>query len=280
MVKLLMKYCPSCGKAGVEGMKFCPQCGQRLTGLDLEEKQRYVHQPEAPLKEKSWFERHLNWTTVLAWLGTYPITFIVASLVILANPYISDDAFVVILVIANLAVIVAVGRWVLRKKNRSMWWLLISPSIFFLFIENKSAIQDERGRTTADYGKAIELNPSNADAYYERGDAYDELGEYEKAIADYNTAIELDPNHALAYYNRGCAYGEMGEYGKAIADYNKAIELDPNDAHAHYNRGVAYREKGEAPKAVSDMEKCIRLSTDPELTEAAQQALYEIKKSP
>ena len=25
-----MKYCPSCGKAGVEGKKFCPQCGQRF----------------------------------------------------------------------------------------------------------------------------------------------------------------------------------------------------------------------------------------------------------
>jgi len=28
----------------------------------LKEKQRYVHQPEAPLKERNWFERHLNWT--------------------------------------------------------------------------------------------------------------------------------------------------------------------------------------------------------------------------
>ena len=25
-----MKYCPNCGRAGVEGIKFCPQCGQRL----------------------------------------------------------------------------------------------------------------------------------------------------------------------------------------------------------------------------------------------------------
>lgn len=25
-----MKYCPNCGKAGVEGMKFCPGCGTKL----------------------------------------------------------------------------------------------------------------------------------------------------------------------------------------------------------------------------------------------------------
>jgi hypothetical protein len=47
----LVKYCPSCGKAGVERMKFCPQCGQRLIGLNLEEKQRSIPKPEAPLME-------------------------------------------------------------------------------------------------------------------------------------------------------------------------------------------------------------------------------------
>jgi len=55
-----MKYCPNCGKAGVEGMKFCPHCGQRPTGFGLEEKQRYVHQSDARSKEKNCFELHLH----------------------------------------------------------------------------------------------------------------------------------------------------------------------------------------------------------------------------
>lgn len=275
-----MKYCPNCGKAGIEGRKFCPQCGQRLASLDLKDKQRSITKPEAPLKERNWFERHLNWTMVLAWLSTYPITFIVTSVLILIDPYISDDAFVVLLVIANLAVTVAVGRWVLKKKNRSMWWLLISPFIFFLLIENKSPIQDEHGKTAADYDKAVELAPNDADTYYERGDFYYEMDEYSKAIDDYSKAIRLNPNYADAYHNRGCAYGEMGEYDKAIVDYNKAIELAPDDADAYHSRGLAYREKGEVARAVSDLEKCIRLSSDPELTKEAQQALLEIKNSP
>jgi len=275
----LVEYCPHCGKEGVQKMEFCPRCGQRLTGLHLEEKQRSVPKPEAPLKERNWFERHLNWTMVLAWAGSYLIVFIVWLLVILADPYISDDALGGISVIVSLIVSIAVGQWVLRKKNRSLAWLLICWTWFFLLIDNQSFMRDEYGRTMADYNKLIELDPDNANAYYERGDFYYEIDEYGNAIADYNKAIELDPNHVSAYYNRGCAYGEMGEYDKAIADYNKAIDLDPNDANAHYNRGVAYREKGEVPKAVSDLEKCIRLSTDSELTKDAQQALYEIKKS-
>ena len=41
-----MKYCPNCGKAGVEGMKFCPQCGRSLASIDSEE-QRYAPEPGA-----------------------------------------------------------------------------------------------------------------------------------------------------------------------------------------------------------------------------------------
>jgi tetratricopeptide (TPR) repeat protein len=242
--------------------------------LDSEEKQRYVHQPEAPLKERNWFERHLNWTMVLAWLGPN----LVAILVVTFPEELASLGTFDLIVFLVLSI--SVGQWVLKKKNRSMWWLLISPTIFFLLIDNKSFMRDEYGKTMADYDKLVELDPDNAVAYCERGDFYYEMDEYDKAVTDYNKAIELAPNDANAYYNRGCAYGEMGEYDKAIADYDTAIELDPNDANTYYNRGLAYHEKGEVPKAVSDLEKCMRLSTDPELTKAAEQALRKIKNSP
>ena len=192
----------------------------------------------------------------------------------------------VFLVVMALSLAVIGGVAALRRKNYTLAFVGAICSLFFplfgipaliLLVKRQREFEKEEQE---EYDKAIELNPNHADAYYKRGDVYDEMGEYGKAIADYNKAIELDPNHALAYYNRGCAYGEIGEYEKAIADYNKAIELNPNDADAYYNRGLAYHGKGEVPKAVSDLEKCIGLSTDPELTEAAQQDLLEIKNSP
>jgi len=48
-----MRYCPSCGNAGVEGMKFCPQCGQRLSGLRSEGKRGPIPKPETFLVENS-----------------------------------------------------------------------------------------------------------------------------------------------------------------------------------------------------------------------------------
>jgi tetratricopeptide (TPR) repeat protein len=242
-------------------MKFCPRCGQRLTGFDLEEKQRYVHQPEVPPKERNWFERHLNWTLILGIIGgpflLFWIIYGVINLIALFSVNVAAWIFKIVVPIepvAFIVIIVLMVRWYREKKRRI--------------------------KTTTDYDKAIELNPDNADAYYKRGDAYAEIGEYGQAIADYSKAIELAPGHALAYFNRAYASGEIGEYNKAIVDYSKAIELNPSDAQAYYNRGLDYQNKGEVPKAVSDLEKCIELSTDSELTEAAQQALYEIKKSP
>jgi tetratricopeptide (TPR) repeat protein len=86
-------------------------------------------------------------------------------------------------------------------------------------------------------------------------------------------AIELDPTLAEAYNDWAYAYNGKGEPDKAIADCDKAIELDPTLAEAYFFRGVAYAEKDEVAKAVSDLERCIELSSDPELVELAQQML-------
>ena len=115
-------------------MKFCPQCGQRLTGFDLEEKPSYVHQPEAPLKERSWFERHLNWTMVFGMLGAYLAVFVVDLIIILSDPYVSDVALSVIGLIITLVVLIPVWGWALRKKNRSLWWLPLGLFVPFGFI--------------------------------------------------------------------------------------------------------------------------------------------------
>lgn len=139
-----MKYCPNCGKPGVEGMKFCPQCGQTLAGLGLEEEQTYVPASEAPLKERNWFERHLNWTMVLAWPAAFVVGFIVGMIVVSIDPYVSDTALEAVGFLLGAVVFSLIWGWALRKKNRSLWWLLLGLFVPFGFIvllclENKSS---------------------------------------------------------------------------------------------------------------------------------------------
>ena len=52
------------------------------------------------------------------------------------------------------------------------------------------------------------LNRDYAEAYFTRGFIYINKGEVNKAIEDFNTAIQLNPNNAYAYHNRGDAYSD------------------------------------------------------------------------
>ncbi|MDD3552941.1 MAG: tetratricopeptide repeat protein [Deltaproteobacteria bacterium] len=80
-------------------------------------------------------------------------------------------------------------------------------------------------RTIEDCSKAIQLNPNDADAYNNRGDAYAHKGQYDRTIKDCDKAIQLNPNLAAAYYNRGLAYKHKGQYDKAISDFQTACDM-------------------------------------------------------
>lgn len=62
-------------------------------------------------------------------------------------------------------------------------------------------------------------------AHYNRADALYRLRRYDEAIADYDAAIAKDPDFADAYYNRGYAYQAGGDRKRAIADFRKARAL-------------------------------------------------------
>jgi len=112
---------------------------------------------------------------------------------------------------------------------------------------NRGFAYDDKGeydKAIADYTQAIKINPKNAIAYTNRGAVYYSKGALDRAIADFDEAIKLNPNDALAYANRGIAYDNKGEVDRAIADFDKAIALDPNDGEAYKNRGAAYRRTG------------------------------------
>jgi tetratricopeptide (TPR) repeat protein len=136
-------------------------------------------------------------------------------------------------------------------------------------LNNIGLIYDKQGdfdKAIDNFTKTIEINPNDADAYYNRGIAYGKKGEFDKAIVDFTKAIEINPKYADAYNNRGMAYRKKGELDKAIADYTKTIEINSNDADAYNNRGIAYGKKGEDDKALADFTKAIEIN--PNLAEA------------
>ena len=80
-----------------------------------------------------------------------------------------------------------------------------------------------------------------------------EQEKWNEAIAEYDEAIRLDPKLAQAYYNRGNAYANLGQHQRAIQDYDEAIRLDPKLAPAYGNRAVAYTALRRDQEAESDI---------------------------
>ena len=127
---------------------------------------------------------------------------------------------------------------------------------------NRGNAKNNLGQSEAaivDYNTAIQLNPKFARAYYNRGNAKNNLGQHEAAIADYDEAIRIDPNYTEAYNNRGHAKDSLGQSEAAIADYNTAIQLNPNDADAYYNRGITNKRLGRVNEARQDFDTAINL---------------------
>ena len=66
--------------------------------------------------------------------------------------------------------------------------------------------------------------------HYNRGVAYDKLGNKRQAISDFDRAIEINPEYARAYYNRGIAYAELGYDSKGSQDLKTAAKFDSEGA--------------------------------------------------
>jgi tetratricopeptide (TPR) repeat protein len=110
--------------------------------------------------------------------------------------------------------------------------------------------------------RAIEGNPGNAEAYFNRGNALYALERYPEAVESYDQAIELNPGHAEAHNNRGSALDALGQTQAALESYGKALGLKPNYADAHGNRGIALYGCGEFQAALESYDQAILLQPE------------------
>ena len=83
----------------------------------------------------------------------------------------------------------------------------------------------------------IRFNPKY-DVYFSCGYIYNQLANF-RTPDRYSIGIELDSKDAYSYNNRGYAYSQVGQYQKAIDDYSKGWS-DSKYAEAYFNRAYMY----------------------------------------
>lgn len=87
-------------------------------------------------------------------------------------------------------------------------------------------------------------------------------GEYAEAIASFDAAIELDPSLARAWGERGYAKLLSGDLAGAQTDLEHALPLDdgaPYQASIHYNLGLVAERRGDAAAAKAAFARSLEL---------------------
>ena len=117
-----------------------------------------------------------------------------------------------------------------------------------------------RAEALADLDQALALDPSLTRAYNARGQIYLEDGDLQKTIRDCSKSIQVNPT-LDAYYQRGEAYERLGEHQKAIADFDAAIAESREAPFAYRARSVAKRNAGDRDGAQADDDQAQRIET-------------------
>ena len=140
----------------------------------------------------------------------------------------------------------------------------------------------------ADYNKAVELAPENAEAYLRRGRAYSngvfatirecrssqntrppkELlvaggpcsrpPNFASALQDFKTALANKPDYAEPHFETGRILAHENQHEDAVRAYSAAIRAEPKYSMAYNNRGAAYADLKKRELALADYEEAIR----------------------
>lgn len=107
------------------------------------------------------------------------------------------------------------------------------------------------------YTRVIELEPTNLDAYFFRGLAKNDLGDYSGAIVDYSKIIVQEPD-ADTYYNRGNSRYSLKDFEGALEDYKNAFKLDPQFVDPLYSLGCVKYDLGDFEGSIEDFTTLIK----------------------
>lgn len=137
------------------------------------------------------------------------------------------------------------------------------------------------------FDRAIDLNPSFLEAYFNRANIRfeliehrfsmaqsspqvfikqspdndnqqpqrDEIPDFSSVISDYDKVISLNPRLSVAYYNRGNIKNRMRDFRGAVNDYTTALTLNPDFAEAYYNRAITLIYFNHTREACFDLSK-------------------------
>jgi tetratricopeptide (TPR) repeat protein len=109
---------------------------------------------------------------------------------------------------------------------------------------------------------ALTVTPRDAVRLQQRGRAYRELEQFEKALADYTQAIAADRRFAAAYAGRAIVHQRLGSGKASFADIDSARALGMSDPQLDLVEGIGFMMNDDGAKAWARFDKYVRAVPD------------------
>ena len=114
----------------------------------------------------------------------------------------------------------------------------------------------------AAFSVCIGSAPKVAGAYYNRALAYVGQESYDLALRDYGHALRVDPTFAQAALNRGMLLFKLKRFAEAEGDLRLALRLGASAVVVHYNRAMVQQKLQDVRGALQSVEKVLTLDPD------------------
>ncbi|MEM7725334.1 MAG: tetratricopeptide repeat protein [Cyanobacteria bacterium P01_A01_bin.45] len=138
--------------------------------------------------------------------------------------------------------------------------------------------QQDYQNAIALFTEAIQNDPYLFQAYFYRGLAYYDLGEFLQAVSDYTHVLKLDSQNPQAYYSRALARLALKNLPGTLDDVENTIAVNHNYAPAYDLKGIVRRKQGFIHDAIANFKKAAQLYLEQKDKENCRLCLEKIQQ--
>jgi tetratricopeptide (TPR) repeat protein len=107
---------------------------------------------------------------------------------------------------------------------------------------------------TGEYAKARRLQPRDPMLAERIAQAYENIGDMQRAKQAAHEALALDPRRLVSVRLLAAIAMNERDYSSALENLDQLLQKNPNDAWAHVQIGIAYAQTGRAQEALQNMQ--------------------------
>lgn len=147
-------------------------------------------------------------------------------------------------------------RWKCWLRGAMIAWLGMAAACTTTTVTKSSG--EVVSTTTSGAGATQDNAKARAQARVNLASGYFRNGQMSVALEEARRAVQIDPTSAEAYGLLGLIYTELDERGEAEANFQRALQLDPSNPDLNNNYGWVLCRGGREQEAMSYFQRALR----------------------